>query len=145
MATKLYETDYLEWTQFQIEALRSRKWDAIDIEGLIEELEELGKSDRDAVESLLTRLYEHIFKIVYWESERERNLNHWQFEIISFRNQINKKLKKQPSLKRYLDEIDAECWSDAFKTARQKFDCLPSQLVTWEIAVTEGWFPPDFF
>ena len=35
----LYETDYAQWTQSQIEALKSRDWEKIDFEHLIENLE----------------------------------------------------------------------------------------------------------
>ncbi len=39
MIMSLYETDYAQWTQSQIEALKARDWEKIDFEHLIENLE----------------------------------------------------------------------------------------------------------
>ena len=35
----------------------------------------MGRSDKLALKRLLTRLFEHLLKIAYWESEREYNQN----------------------------------------------------------------------
>ena len=57
MATKaadLYDEDFYAWTQQQAEALRTHfKGDnRLDVEHLAEEVEDLGKSELQAVESL---------------------------------------------------------------------------------------------
>ncbi|MEL6930731.1 MAG: DUF29 domain-containing protein [Cyanobacteria bacterium J06600_6] len=54
--------------------------------------------------SYTQRLIEHIFKIQYWESERQRNLKGWKSEIINFRTEIQNILEDSPSLKNYLAE-----------------------------------------
>ncbi len=54
-------------------------------------------SDRRAISSLLTRLFEHLLKLVYWlvywNDERDYNANKWKSEITAFRVQIQKLLK----------------------------------------------------
>ena len=42
----LYETDFYAWTQRQVELLRKRDLNNLDIENLIEEIDSLGKQER---------------------------------------------------------------------------------------------------
>ena len=41
--TNLYATDFYGWTQEQVNLLRQKKLDYIDVNNLIEEIESLGK------------------------------------------------------------------------------------------------------
>ena len=61
-----YETDYYQWTQLMAQALRERDYSRIDWDNLIEEIEDMGKSQKRAIESLLMRLTEHLLKLKYW-------------------------------------------------------------------------------
>lgn len=70
MATRLdelYETDFYVWTRRQAEALRrlaaTRPNVDLDFPHLIEEVEDLGTSQRDAVRSQLRRIIEHCLKL----------------------------------------------------------------------------------
>ncbi|MFB2837532.1 DUF29 domain-containing protein [Floridanema evergladense] len=42
----LYETDFYAWTQKQVQLLRQRDLNNLDIENLIEEIESLGKQEK---------------------------------------------------------------------------------------------------
>lgn len=44
--TTLYDQDFYAWTQRQVELLRSGRLGELDIENLIEEIESLGKQER---------------------------------------------------------------------------------------------------
>src|SRR6266403_1653518 len=46
MTTPDYDTDFYAWTQAQAAALRAGQWEALDIEHVAEELEDLWKFDR---------------------------------------------------------------------------------------------------
>ena len=72
MPSSLYETDYQRWLQTMVHHLQKRNFDAIDWNHLIEELESMGKSEKRALLSLLTRLLEHVLKLAYWESAVHR-------------------------------------------------------------------------
>ena len=98
----LYEQDYNLWLEETVKKLRLRELSEIDLDNLIEELESMGRSDKRALKSLLTRLFEHLLKIAYWEYEREYNYRGWNGEIQNFRIQIKRLLKDSPSLKVYL-------------------------------------------
>lgn len=63
----LYDQDYNLWLQKTIKQLRSRQVENLDCEHLIDELEGMNRSDKRALESLLTRLLEHLLKLIYWE------------------------------------------------------------------------------
>ena len=70
MATRideLYEQDFYVWTQRQAEALRrlaeTRPNVELDFPHLIEEVEDLGTSQRDAVRSRVRRIIEHCLKL----------------------------------------------------------------------------------
>ena len=48
-----YETDYLQWIETTAEKLRRRNYNDVDWENLIEEIEDMGKSERRRLESNL--------------------------------------------------------------------------------------------
>jgi len=91
----LYDSDYQLWLESTINQLRQGDFQAVDWPNLLEELADLGKSERRALESLLTRLLEHLLKLTYWQSQRDYNQAGWK------------------SLKSYLREILAKCYLDA--------------------------------
>jgi hypothetical protein len=49
----LYDRDFVGWTEQMAEALRQGDWAGLDVENLIEEVEALGKSDRQTIKSRL--------------------------------------------------------------------------------------------
>lgn len=49
----LYETEYDRWLEETIKLLKNSQLKQLDYENLIEELEALGRSEKNAVESLL--------------------------------------------------------------------------------------------
>jgi hypothetical protein len=89
---QLYETDEHLWLLETIELLKQKRLDELDIENLIGELESLGRSERNAVESLLEQIIRHLLLLQYWTVEYDRNVHHWEAEIIGFRGQLTKYL-----------------------------------------------------
>ncbi|GBE74277.1 hypothetical protein myaer87_15040 [Microcystis aeruginosa NIES-87] len=111
--SNLYDSDYQLWLESTINQLRQGDFQAVDWPNLLEELADLAKSERRALESLLTRLLEHLLKLTYWQSPRDYNPAAWKKEIRNFRLQIADLLADSPSLKSYLREILAKCYLDA--------------------------------
>jgi hypothetical protein len=66
-----YEDDFYAWTQYQAEVLRSMPApdNRLDREHVAEEIEDLGKSERDAVRSQIRRIIEHFLKLAYSAAE----------------------------------------------------------------------------
>ncbi len=63
-----YEEDYYLWTQIMVEKLKNKDYLNVDWDNLIEAIEDMGKSQKRAVESLLLRLTEHLLKLKYWRA-----------------------------------------------------------------------------
>ena len=61
----------------------------------------------------MKRLFEHLLKLKYWQSELVRNEAHWKSKVLNFRQQIRDELKDSPSLKPYLRRIFDQCYQDA--------------------------------
>ncbi len=141
----LYETDYHLWLVETAHLLETRQLKDLDIEHLLEEVLDLGRRDQRKVESLLTRLWEHLLKLRYWEAERSFNQAHWRGEITNFRIQIRRELKISPSLKRYLESIFEDCYQDAIQIVAQKtelsLDVFPQKpIADLELVLNLDWF-----
>jgi hypothetical protein len=142
----LYDTDYNLWILETVKKLENRDFNSIDWENLIEEVSGLSRSDKRKLESLLIKLIEHLLKLGYWESEKEKNKGHWQGEIINFRKQIKRLLKDSPSLKPYLREIFEEFYQDArdivSKRSQLPLHSFPeTPIATLEQILDENWLP----
>ncbi len=96
----LYEQDFYAWTRDQARALRRLKETrpnvAIDLAHLILEVEDLGKSERDAVRSYLRTIIEHCLKLAYSPATEPRT--GWMSTIGRTRTALEDKLA--PSLRR---------------------------------------------
>ncbi len=111
----LYETDYLRWIETTVERLRSQDYADVDWENLIEEIEDMGRSERRSLESNLIVVLLHLLK---WEYQPDRKSGSWESSIIEHRRHIKKALKESPSLKPYLEDIFGECYTEAVKQAK---------------------------
>ncbi|MEE3719733.1 DUF29 domain-containing protein [Tumidithrix elongata RA019] len=89
-AKNLYDTDYHLWVEQTVKHLENKEFDALDLKNLIEEFSDLSRREKRKLESLLTRLFEHLLKLKYWELERTQNRGLWEAEILNFRKQIKK-------------------------------------------------------
>src|SRR5229473_1871288 len=69
-----YEDDFYAWTQYQAEVLRSMPVsdNRFDREHVVEEIEGLGKSERDAVRGQIRRIVEHMLKLPHSPAEQPR-------------------------------------------------------------------------
>ncbi|MEH1892844.1 MAG: DUF29 domain-containing protein [Nostoc sp.] len=142
----LYDQDYYLWLRTTINQLRTNQFLSVDLDNLIEELEDMGRSQKRTVKSLLIRLFEHLLKPTYWNVERERNEGHWKGEIRTFRREIKDELKDSPSLKPYILEIFDQCYQDARTEASDRsqlsidiFPLIP--IGSLEQILDENWFP----
>jgi len=101
---QLYEEDFYVWTQRQAAALRrlaeTRPNVDLDFPHLIEEVEDLGTSQRDAVRSPLRRIIEHCLKLEHSRARYPRT--GWRDSIIDARAEVDDKLS--PSLRRDLEQ-----------------------------------------
>ena len=141
----LCDQDYYLWIRTTINQLRTEQFSAVDLENLLEELETIGRSEKRAIESLLTKLLVHLLKLKYWDSEREGNQGHWLGEIRTFRREIKHELKDSPSLKPYILEIFDECYQDARLEASDRsqlpLDIFPLIPIASLTQILDDWLP----
>ncbi len=124
----LYDTDFYAWTLEQSQLLQQGKWHALDIENLVEEIESLGKQQRQELRNRLGVLIGHLLK---WDYQSERRSKSWKATIREQRKEVLRLLKENPSLKPYLEEaiVDAYDAGSAIAVRETPLDYkdLPSE------------------
>lgn len=105
-----YETDFYGWTQEQARLLRSGQLAELDTQNLLEEIEAMGTSAENELESRLEVLFIHLLK---WKFQSERQGRSWKLTIEEQRRKIERRLKKSPSLKHKLPDILEDAYGDA--------------------------------
>lgn len=114
-----YNQDFALWVEQTITQLKTKNYQHIDWEHLIEEVESLGKSQRSAVRSYLVRLLEHLLKrcyVVLPDCYRG-----WEIEIRNFRQSILFELEDSPSLKNFIPEILPKCYQIALESLKESY------------------------
>jgi hypothetical protein len=124
---QLYEIDEARWLEETIELLKERQWEAIDLENLVEELEDLGREKKNAVVSLLEQSIRHFLLYQYRTTEREQNANHWEAEIYSFKLHLNRLSTRNLEiyLEKNLDNIYRS--SQIYVQKKTKLQTLPDE------------------
>jgi hypothetical protein len=102
MNSAQYEKDFYAWTQEQVNLLRTEQWERLDTTNLIEEIETLGRKERQELRNRLGLLLGHLLK---WQFQPEKRTNSWLGTIREQRIQIKLLVEDSPSLKPYLEEV----------------------------------------
>jgi hypothetical protein len=121
----LYEIDYAQWARRHAELLRAGRFDDLDIDHLVDELGDMGRSERRELQSRLLILLAHLLK---WQhqhrllSERWREFDgrSWRATIIEQRKQLALLLKQSPGLKSILADTIAAAYPDALDLASKE-------------------------
>src|SRR5215470_4172790 len=85
----LYDEDFYDWTMSTALLLRQRRFADIDIAHLAEELEDMGKRERRALESHIRNVTLHLLK---WQHQPEKRGASWRQSIRNGRIEIQKLL-----------------------------------------------------
>ncbi|ADE13374.1 protein of unknown function DUF29 [Nitrosococcus halophilus Nc 4] len=102
--------DFYGWTQETVEKLRQGKFSEVNMDDLIEELEDMGRSERRALESRLTVLLMHLLK---WKHQPDRRGRSWAATISNQRLRVARLLRDNPSLKQHFAQIGIEAYESA--------------------------------
>ncbi|AWK43694.1 DUF29 family protein [Photorhabdus laumondii subsp. laumondii] len=141
--TTRYNSDFYGWTQEQASLLRSGDLSQLDRENLSEEIESMGNSQRNELESRLEVLFLHLLK---WQFQSERQGRSWKLTIEEQRRKIARRLKKNPSLKSELSEISSDAYGDAIIAAERETNIRRSVFPetcpwTFEQIMDENFWP----
>jgi Domain of unknown function DUF29 len=110
MQSNLYELDFYAWTVEQSKLLKEGDLQNLDIINLVEEVESLGKQQRQELRNRLGVLMGHLLK---WNYQPEKRSKSWRVTIREQRREISIHLKENPSLKPYLEEAIALAYESA--------------------------------
>lgn len=124
-ASSLYEVDFFAWTQQQAALLRDQQWSQIDLPNLIEEIESLGKQQRQELRNRLSILIGHLLK---WGYQPERRSRSWLATIRIQRLDAIELLEENPSLKPYLEEVLSKAYRKAVELAASETDRSSNQF-----------------
>lgn len=139
-----YHADIVAWANEQARLLRAGRFDALDIEHIAEEIEDVGKSEQRELRSRMSVLLAHLLK---WRHQPERRGNSWRRTIKEQRKQIALCLKETPSLKP--DLADADWWQRVYSDAvtqvlaEVELDDLPEDCPWCQEAILDLEFWPD--
>lgn len=106
MPDDLYARDILAWSEHQADLLRrlarGERVNDLDWEHVVEEIEDVGRSELHAVEAHLELILVHLLKLRTWpDSDAAR---HWRAEVVSF--QSNARRRFAPSMRQHIDLAD---------------------------------------
>ncbi|MEH2157612.1 DUF29 domain-containing protein [Nostoc sp.] len=121
LSPSLYETDFYAWTQEQVTLLRNEQWSQIDLQNLIEEIQSLGKQQRQELRNRLSVLIGHLLK---WQYQSQRRSRSWLATLRIQRLDIAELLEDNPSLKPYLEEALRKAYLKGVELAVGETDLL---------------------
>ena len=107
-----YESDFVLWIDRQVELLRAKQFEQLDLENIIDEMESMGKSMRRELKSRLGVLVLHLLKCQFQPEEKSSS---WLGSIHEQRTQVLDLLEQNPSLSREVAQGAAR----AYRLARQ--------------------------
>lgn len=147
----LYDQDFYQWTQEQAALLREGAWHELDVAHLIEEIEDVGHSQRDALASHLEILLTHLLKLALTARDHPHDLARagrgWRQSCRVQRLQIAKRLRRNPSLRSTVPEECAEAYEIARVEAAIALDvdeAIVPEVCPWTAEqVLDGDFWPE--
>jgi Domain of unknown function DUF29 len=113
----LYDRDLQLWIEQTVDQLKNAEFEALDVEHLIEELVDLGKSEKNALRSNLKILLAHLLKLKIQQDVPNSMKNSWYSSIVEHRQRVLDNLTDTPSLKSFLLEAVEKAYPDARKLA----------------------------
>ena len=97
-STSLYDQDLSAWAAHNARLLRNGQFNDLDIEHLIEELDDMGKSERRGIYSHQKVLLMHLLK---WQFQPAKQTPSWRYTIRNARRELKYLIDDNPSLKNF--------------------------------------------
>ena len=105
-----YERDLYSWSQEQARLIRESRFEAVDHDNVAEEIESLGRTEFNRLESALRVLLLHMLK---WDHQPAHRSRSWVLSIEAQRVEIEDVLADNPGLKPRRDEALARAYRKA--------------------------------
>jgi hypothetical protein len=121
----LYERDFYLWIEQQASRLRERRFDELDVANLLEEIEDMGRSEKRAIESNLVVLLTHLLK---YRLQPDQRSSSWRGSIVEHRRRMRKLIKESPSLLAIARGMFSECYADSCEQAAAESGLSPDSF-----------------
>jgi DNA-binding transcriptional regulator YdaS (Cro superfamily) len=108
-----YDRDYHAWLTRQAALLAERRFADLDLDNLIDEIQDLARSEKREIENRLNVLLVHLLK---WSHQPTERSGGWASTIIEQRARLLKRLQESPSLRGY----PGEALDEEYAIARDK-------------------------
>lgn len=141
MQPNLYEADFYAWTLEQSQLLKEGDFKHLDIINLVEEVESLGKQQRQELRNRLGVLIGHTLK---WDYQPEKRSKSWRVTIREQRREVLRLLQENPSLKPYLEEAIAYAYQSGLDLVVRETPLDDQDLPEDPIYTIEQLLSPDF-
>ena len=112
--TGLYDQDFQLWLEQQTDLLRQKRFDELDLDNLIEEIDAIARRDKREVESRLIVLLIHLLKYRYQAQKRSRS---WLGTVTEQRSELELVFRDSPSLRAYAASVLESSYAKARKRA----------------------------
>ena len=118
---ELYWKDSYSWALEQADALRRRDFNAVDWENVIEEIEDLARSDARRLTSHYARIMEHLLKLQYRHPAESEPVRGWKNSIQHARTAVQKVLSDSHRLKASRQHTFDKAWLHGRRDAIDAF------------------------
>jgi hypothetical protein len=142
----LYEEDFYVWTEAQAALLRARRFEALDLANLVEEVEGLGDAKKSAVLNNASVIVEHLLKLQHSPAQEPRN--DWRASVREHRRRLRRDLtpRLRQILTADLPALYAEIRDDTAALLRDHgedsaADALPTTCPYAVEQITGDWWP----
>jgi hypothetical protein len=142
----LYDEDFYVWTEAQAALLRERRFEALDLANLIEEVEGLGDAKKSAVLNNASVIIEHLLKLQHSPAQDRRR--GWSESIIEHRGRLE--IELTPRLRQILENELPRVYDLTRRTTERKLrlygedaaaDALPANCPYTVEQITGDWWP----
>lgn len=126
MNSQAYDTDVLRWSEEQAALLRAGRLAELDYAHILEELEDMGREQKLALQSLFRQILIHLLKLDLSPATDPRGK--WVDELVEFRAQAQTRLDDTPSLAHHADALFHKAWQQARSGAVKSFQAYGEQV-----------------
>lgn len=120
-----YEVDPHAWATEQAELIRLGRFDELDIENLVDEVQDVARRERRELVSRLSLVYQHLLK---WDHQPDRRSASWARTIVEQRRQVDELLDEARSLRSHLPALTETAFRQGRVAALNEAD-LPTATI----------------
>jgi hypothetical protein len=109
-----YDRDFNLWIEQTVDLLKAGRFEALDIDNLVDELESMSRRDKREIISRIDVILMHLLKWKYQPTQRSLS---WESSIQNNRTEIWRIIEDSPSLKSYPETVLDKAYQAALKGA----------------------------